>query len=173
MNQDGPLLGSHLDMIHQSPYSMGIEYAGSGNIYWVFDGYHSSIVRYDFAMPHEIGGSDHSDGRVWRYDEVDILRQEGIPSHMVLDDESGLLYIADTGNQRILRFNTNSGNYSYDLSPYGESLEEYHMMENADWEILIDQGLESPSGIDLFNDRLVVSDHSTGNIIFITCINTS
>jgi len=166
MNQDGPLLGSHLDMIHQSPYSMGIEYAGSGNIYWVFDGYHSSIVRYDFAMPHEIGGSDHSDGRVWRYDEVDILRQEGIPSHMVLDDESGLLYIADTGNQRILRFNTNSGNYSYDLSPYGESLEEYHMMENADWEILIDQGLESPSGIDLFNDHLVVSDHSTGNIIF-------
>tara|TARA_Y100000814_G_scaffold239466_1_gene183787 strand:- start:680 stop:2236 length:1557 start_codon:yes stop_codon:yes gene_type:complete len=166
MNQEGPLLGSHLDMIHQSPYSMGIEYAGVGNVYWVFDGYHSSIVRYDFAMPHEIGGHDHSDGKVWRYDEVDIAREDGVPSHMILDDESGFLYIADTGNQRILKFNVNSGNYSYDLTPYGESLAEYFMMENADWEIYINQGLEKPSGIDMYNDRLVISDYASGNIIF-------
>ena len=163
---NGPLLGSHLDMIHQSPYSMGIEYAGEGNIYWVFDGYHSSIVRYDFATPHEIGGHDHSDGRVWRYDEVDIAREDGIPSHMVLDDTSGFLYIADTGNQRILKFNTNSGNYSYDLTPYGESLAEYFMMENAEWEIYIDQDLDKPSGMDIYNDRLVVSDYASGDIIF-------
>ena len=166
MNQDGPLLGSHLDMIHQSPYSMGIEYAGIGNVYWVFDGYHSSIVRYDFATPHEIGGHDHSDGRVWRYDEVDIARENGISSHMILDDELEFLYIADTGNQRILKFNVNSGNYSYDLIPYGESLAEYFMMENADWEIFIDQGLDKPSGIDMYDDRLVVSDYATGDIIF-------
>ena len=166
MNQNGPLLGSHLDMIHQSPYSMGIEYAGVGNVYWVFDGYHASIVRYDFATPHEIGGHDHSDGKVWRYDEIDITRAEGIPSHMVLDDDSDFLYIADTGNQRILRFNVNSGNYSHDLSPYGESLAEYFMMENAEWEIFINQDLEKPSGIDMYNNRLVVSDYSSGNIIF-------
>ena len=166
MNQDGPLLGSHLDMIHQSPYSMGIEYAGTGNVYWVFDGYHSSIVRYDFATPHEIGGHDHSDGRVWRYDEIDIARENGVSSHMILDDEMEFLYIADTGNQRILKFNVNSGNYSYDLTPYGESLSEYFMMENAEWEILIDQGLDKPSGIDIYGDRLVVSDYATGEIIF-------
>ena len=77
--------------------------AGLGNIYWVFDGYHSSIVRYDFATPHEIGGHDHSDGKVWRYDEVSVSRQEGVPSHMILDDNTGFLYIADTGNQRILK----------------------------------------------------------------------
>ena len=165
-NQDGPLLGSHLDMIHQSPYSMGIDYGGIGNVYWVFDGYHSSIVRYDFALPHEIGGHDHSDGKVWRYDEVDIQRSEGIPSHMVLDDVSGYLYVADTGNQRILKFDTNSGNFSYDLTPYGESLAEYWMMENAHWEIFIDENLIKPSGIDLFNNRLVVSDYATGQIIF-------
>ena len=166
MNQEGPLLGSHLDMIHQSPYSMGIEYAGIGNIYWVFDGYHSSIVRYDFVTPHEIGGHDHSDGRVWRYDEIDIARENGISSHMILDDEMEFLYIADTGNQRILKFNVNSGDFSYDLTPYGESLAEYFMMENADWEILIDQGLDKPSGIDIYGDRLVVSDYATGEIIF-------
>ena len=117
-------------------------------------------------MPHEIGGHDHSDGKVWRYDEVDIAREEGVPSHMILDDELGLLYIADTGNQRILKFNVNSGNYSYDLTPYGESLAEYFMMENADWEIYINQGLDKPSGIDMYNDRLVISDYASGNIIF-------
>ena len=131
-----------------------------------FDGYHSSIVRYDFAMPHEIGGHDHSDGKVWRYDEIDVSREDGVPSHMILDDEAGLLYIADTGNQRILKFNVNSGNYSYDLTPYGESLHEYFMMENAEWEIYINEGLEKPSGIDIYNDRLVVSDYASGNIIF-------
>jgi len=163
--ESGGLLGSHLDMIHQSPYSMGIEYAGSGNIYWVFDGYHSSIVRYDFAVPHEVGGHDHSDGKVWRYDEVDIRREEGIPSHMVLDENSGFLYICDTGNQRILKFNVNSGNFDYDLNPYGESLQEYWMMQNAEWEIYINDGLNKPSGIDLFEDRLLVSDYATGEII--------
>ena len=85
---------------------------------------------------------------------------------MILDDSSGFLYIADTGNQRILKFNVNSGNYSYDLTPYGESLAEYFMMENADWEIYIEQNLEKPSGIDIYNDRLVVSDYASGNIIF-------
>ena len=70
------------------------------------------------------------------------------------------------GNQRILKFNVNSGNYSYDLIPYGESLAEYFMMENADWEIFIDQGLDKPSGIDMYDDRLVVSDYATGDIIF-------
>ena len=166
MNQEsGGLLGSHLDMIHQSPFSMGIEYAGMGNKYWVFDGYHSSIVLYDFALPHEIGGHDHSDGKVWRYDELPIQREVGVPSHLVLDSESGMLYIADTGNQRILKFNTNSGNYAYDLNPYGESLEEYWMMENADWEVFIDQDLYKPSGIELFENRLIVSDHQNGDII--------
>ena len=116
LNQDGPLLGSHLDMIHQSPFSMGIEYAGLGNVYWVFDGYHASIVRYDFVMPHEVGGNDHSDGRVWRYDEVDIAMHEGIPSHMVLNDSTGELFISDTGNQRILVFNTQSGIFQEDLT---------------------------------------------------------
>ena len=163
--ESGGLLGSHLDMIHQSPYSMGIEYAGSGNIYWVFDGFHSSIVRYDFATPHEVGGHDHSDGKVWRYDEVDISRQEGVPSHMILDDNTGLLYICDTGNQRILKFNANSGNFDYELNPYGESLEEYWMMANADWEVYINEGLDKPSGIDLYEDRLVVSDYASGDII--------
>ena len=157
--------GSHIDMLHQSPFGVGIEYAGSGNIYWIFDGFHSAIVRYDFATPHAYGGDNHADGMVWRYGEIDVEREDGISSHMILDDESGLLYIADTGNQRILKFNTNSGNFDYNLSPYGENLAQYWMMENAEWDIYISEGLDKPSGIDLFEDRLVVGDYASGMII--------
>ena len=165
IHQNDSQLGSHIDMLHQSPYSMGIEYAGSGNIYWVFDGYHSAIVKYDFATPHAYGGDNHADGIVWRYGEIEVDREDGIPSHMILDDESGLLYIVDTGNQRILRFNTDSGNFDYNLTPYGEPLEQYWMMENAEWEVYINDGLNKPSGIDLYEDRLVVSDYASGEIV--------
>ena len=157
--------GSHIDMLHQSPYGVGIEYAGSGNIYWLFDGYHSAIVRYDFATPHAYGGDNHTDGKVWRYGEIEVDREDGVSSHMILDDESGLLYIADTGNQRILRFNTASGDFDYNLSPYGENLNQYWMMENAEWEVYINTGLDKPSGIDLYEDRLVVSDYASGEVI--------
>ena len=157
--------GSHIDMLHQSPYGVGIEYAGSGNIYWLFDGFHSAIVRYDFYTPHSYGGDNHSDGRVWRYGEVTVSREAGVSSHMVLDEANGWLYIADTGNSRIIRFNVNSGNYDYNLSPYGEPLAQYWMMENAEWEVIINTGLQKPSGIDFYEDRLIVGDFETGEII--------
>ena len=168
VNQEGPLLGSHLDMIHQSPYSMGIEHAGQGNVYWVYDGYHSAVVRYDFATPHEYGGHDHSDGKVWRYGEINLQREPGVSSHMVLDDNSNTLYIADTGNNRILFFDVNSGVFDYELTPYGESLDQYWMMKDAEWNVFINDGLDKPSGIDVYDNRLIVSDYSSGDIITVS-----
>ena len=165
VNQNGPLLGSHIDMLHQSPYGVGIEYAGEGNKYWVFDGFHSAIVKYDFQNPHPYGGDDHSDGIVWRYGEVTVSREPGVPSHMVLDETTDWLYIADTGNSRIIRFNVNSGNFAYNLTPYAEPLSQYWMMENAEWEVVINTGLQKPSGIDIYEDRLIVGDFETGEII--------
>ena len=47
INQEGPELGSHWDMLHQSPFSIGIA-AEADNIYWLFDGFHNTIVKYDF-----------------------------------------------------------------------------------------------------------------------------
>ena len=105
IHQNGPELGSHWDMVHQSPYSIGI--AGqTDNIYWIFDGFHQTIVKYDFQDPHpdsEHGGEDHSDGIVYRYDEVNVNRVPGLSSHMDIDEATGLLYFCDTGNQRVLR----------------------------------------------------------------------
>ena len=51
--------GSHLDMLHGSPFSMGIA-SETENAFWVFDGWNNEIVRYDFADDHGPGNDDHS-----------------------------------------------------------------------------------------------------------------
>ena len=168
INQNGPLLGSHWDMVHQSPFSVGIA-AETENIYWLFDGYHSTVAKYNFQEPHpdhEHGGEDHSDGVVYRYDEIEIERVNGLSSHMVLDNENGHLYICDTGNQRIIKMNTNTGTINYSLTPYGENIEGYYSMIGAQYETIIDSGLVLPTGIDIFENYLLVSDYSNGDIVF-------
>ena len=167
INQEGPELGSHWDMLHQSPFSIGIA-AEADNIYWLFDGFHNTIVKYDFPEPHpdhEHGGEDHSDGLVYRYDEINVSRTEGLSSHMVIDYSNGMLYVCDTGNQRILRINTNLGVIGESLDPYGENIEGYYSMVGAEFETIIDSGLVSPTGIDIYNEFLLVSDYATGEII--------
>ena len=164
INQNGPLLGSHIDMIHQSPYSEGIASAG-GNVYWLFDGFHNAICKYDFGVPHQQGGDDHSDGRVWRHSDLSVDRQPGLSSHMEIDPVSGWLYIADTGNERILRMDPNSGSIAQNLSPYGEPLAGYWLMSGTDWNVVADSGLTNPTGLDIYEDRLLVSDYANGDII--------
>ena len=168
IHQNGPLLGSHWDMVHQSPFSIGIA-AETDNIYWMVDGYHSTIAKYDFQEPHpdhEHGGEDHSDGIVYRYDEVNIERISGLSSHMVLDDVNDYLYICDTGNQRIIKLSLNAGAINYSLTPYGENLEGYYSMGGAEYETIIDSGLTLPTGIDIYDNYLIISDYSNGDIIF-------
>ena len=166
INQNGPLLGSHWDMLHQSPFSVGIA-AETDNIYWLFDGFHNTIAKYNFQDPHpdhEHGGEDHSDGLIYRYDEIYVNRVAGLSSHMVLDHSNDMLYICDTGNQRIIRMNINAGEIGNDLDPYGENIEGYYSMIGADFETVIDSGLVLPTGIDIYNTFLLVSDYSTGDI---------
>jgi sugar lactone lactonase YvrE len=151
-------------MIHQSPYSEGIASAG-GNTYWLFDGYHNSIVKYDFGIPHEQGGDDHSDGRVWRHDDLAVNRQPGLSSHLEIDPVSSWLYIADTGNQRILRMDPNSGSIAQNLNPYGETLQGYWLMSGTDWNVVADSNLTYPTGLDIYEDRLLISDYANGDII--------
>ena len=167
VNQNGPELGSHWDMLHQSPFSVGIA-AETANIYWLFDGFHNTIAKYNFQEPHsdhEHGGEDHSDGLVYRYDEVVVERVSGLSSHMVIDQGTDLLYVCDTGNNRIIRMNINSGSINYSLTPYGENIEGYYSMHNAEYETVVDSGLINPTGIDIYNNYLLVSDYSNGEII--------
>ena len=163
-NNKMPYNGSHLSMLHGSPYSMGIEF-DTNMVYWVFDGYHKEIVKYDFGKDHGPGYHDHSNGKIHRYTEVNVTREANIPSHMVLDQTSGWLYICETSKSRILRMNTRTGNKKSDLPILNEPLAEHFEMENVVWEVYIDSGLVKPCGIDFSQNRLLVSDYSNGEII--------
>lgn len=158
-------LGSHIDMLHQSPYAMGVAWE-KDNIYWVFDGYNKNIISYNFQTPHEIGADDHADGILKRYTEVSVKRVVGKPSHMIVDHKTGWLYIVDNGNKRVLRMNINSGVPSTNISNPYEPLEEYYRVKTVQWEIFIDAGLITPVGIDVMDGRLVVTDDNNGDIIF-------
>jgi len=157
--------GSHLDMLHQSPFSMGVEWEEE-NVFWVNDGYNENIVRYDFDEDHGPGNDDHSDGIVHRYPEIQVNRiDDHIANHLALDRENGLLYIVDNGNKRVLRLDIHSGTPTSDLTPYAEPLHEYKAITGADWSVYIDS-LEKPSGIAVIGNYLLVSDYGTGEIIF-------
>ncbi len=163
--EPGKLLGSHIDMLHQSPYGMGIAH-DNANVYWYFDGHNGNICKYDFAAPHGVGEDDHSDGRIHRFTDVTVTRKPNVPSHMVLDKANDWLYFADGGTGRVLRMKTTSGTVGANLTAPAsgaEPLAEYKAVTGATKEVMV-SGLTSPCGVDYRNDRLFVSDYSTGNI---------
>jgi len=161
----GQLLGSHIDMLHQSPFGMGVAH-DNANIYWYFDGHNGNICKYDFSTPHGIGEDDHSDGRIHRYTDVTVTRKPNVPSHMVVDKQNSWLYYVDGGTGRVLRMKTTSGTVGGNLTPAStgnEPLAEYKAVTGATNEVMV-SGLTSPCGVDYRKDRLIVSDYSTGNI---------
>jgi hypothetical protein len=164
VNQDNRLLGSHIDMNHQSPNCMGIAHQGE-NKYWVFDGHNGHIVYYDFNEDHGPGHDDHSDAVVRRYTEAAVSRVADVPSHMIIDKAAGLLYIADTGNSRVLTLDVNSGRQARMLRATNEPLAEFSEYRDANVEVFAEGNLKQPSGLSLKNGRLFVSDHETGDII--------
>ena len=157
--------GSHMDMLHQSPYAMGICHEVD-NAFWVYDANENDIVRYDFVKDHGPGNSDHSDGIIRRFGGLGLMGESThhVPSHLILDKETNMLYIVDTGNDRILRMDITSGTFLNNLSPY-EPTAEYSSWGNVTFNSFADSGLTTPSGIDLIGNRLIVSDFATGDII--------
>lgn len=161
------LLGSHIDMNHESPNGVGIAH-DSGNSYWYNDGYYGELVYYDFQADHDTGEDDHSDGIVRRYAEISLTHAYGVPGHMVLDKNSGILYIADAGANRVLWVNTDDPTYNTQ-NIMGEStrlepLQEYSDITGVEWGVLA-TGLDRPSGIALDGDQLFVSLNGNGRII--------
>ncbi len=156
--------GSHMDMLHGSPRSMGIAHEVD-NVYWVYDGHNDHPVRYDFVEDHGPGAADHSDGRIRRYTEIELKREGAIPSHLILDKPTGWLYMNDVGNDRVLRLNINSGSVAQTLFETNEPLAEHSEMGGVEWEVIIESGLEQPCGIELIENRLLVGDYATGDIV--------
>jgi hypothetical protein len=162
--KESPNGSSHIDMLHESPYAMGIE-AEKDNIFWLFDGFNGMICKYNFHNPHAPGEFDHSDGELIRYSEIKVLRKNGVPSHLVRDKATNWLYIVDGGNKRILRMDIASGQKDATLKcnePYQNGC---YSMKNVKWEVVVSSGLIDPSGIEVKNNRMMVSDNSSGDII--------
>jgi hypothetical protein len=159
----------HMDMLHNSPLASGIAWEEK-NTYWVFDGYHDSVTRYAFNMDHGPGGQDHSDGVVRRYIEGKVSIAEGVPAHLDLDRETGLLYIADTGNNRIARLDTSTGEVGPRVTPNYDGTDQAKVV-GAKSETLIDgseAGLEKPSGLELHDGHIYVSDNATSTVYAFT-----
>jgi len=161
-----PLNGSHLDMLHATPWCVGIAHEVD-NVYWLFNGNVGSIDRYDFNEDHGPGEADHSDGEISRYVEGDLLRVPNVPSHMEFHDASRLLFVADTGNKRIVSLDTTTGTTMTGmLEPVYEPLAAQDVVMGATLNTVIDAGtLEAPSGLVISDDDvLYVTDNATGRI---------
>ncbi|MFK7930840.1 MAG: hypothetical protein AB8H79_21835, partial [Myxococcota bacterium] len=172
---------SHLDMLHNSPLGGGIAWAG-GNKYWVFDGYNDALTFYDFKGDHGFGGADHSGAEIARYVEGEVSRTEGVPSHMDFDASTDLLYVADTNNGRIAVLDTTTGSRGAAIGPNYDGADQYGM-DGATITTFIDGGaipvvmtekgdptiesrtMSQPSGLELHNGVLYVTDAATSTIL--------
>lgn len=156
--------GSHLDMLHGSPFSMGIAHE-KDNVFWIYDNWNKDIVRYDFVEDHGPGNDDHSDGIVRRYSNLGILADMDIPNHIIVDKDSGWLYFVDNGNDRVMRLDINSGSPTQVLPLINEPLAEHTSVTGFTVEEIINEGLERPCGIEIIDDYLLVGDYSNGEVV--------
>lgn len=152
-------LGSHLDMLHESPNCVGVAWE-EANVYWAFDGRNADIVRYDFQADHGPGMDDHSDGIIRRVVDFEVGFVPDAPGHLVIDHDSHLLYVADTGNGRILWLDTRTGEQGARLDVQ-EPGTRHNEWEGTDWGVLA-EGFDQPGGLALFDGHLYVGEWGTG-----------
>lgn len=151
--------GTHLDMLHETPLCMGIAHE-TGNAYWTFNGDAGSLDRYDFHAPHQIGGEDHADGEVFRFARGEVLRVPEVPSHLAWDKARSLLYVVDTGHQRLLSVDPSTATRGGAIMTY-EELHDSGEMLGASVSELVPPGLfDAPSGLALANEILYVTDNA-------------
>lgn len=158
-------LGSHIDMLHDSPLCMGIAWQ-EANVYWTVDGESGSIVWYDFRTDHDVGMDDHSDGASLEYVHGQLGYKAGVPSHLAYRSEDAMLYIADTGNGRIAKLDTKSGTKGKKLPTKELQKGGYYQMDGAVLTDVVPPGtLVAPSGLEIHGDLLFVTDDATGRIV--------
>jgi DNA-binding beta-propeller fold protein YncE len=146
---------------------MGIAWE-TENVYWVYDGLNATIARYDFGEDHGVGYDDHSDGIIGKVTDLTLSRLEDVPSHMEVDQASGMLYAVDTGANRVLILDTQTGEKGRRLSTT-EPGTDHHELDNVEYSVFIDgstvDGMSAPSGLDLIDGHLLVTDFETGRIL--------
>lgn len=159
-------LGPHLDMLHSTPWCMGIAWERD-NRYWTFNGDRGSIDMMDFKEPHPPGGDDHSDGEKLRLLDGALSRVPGVPGNMIMDAETGWLYVADTGNRRVLAVNTASGTMGAKIYANMDPGTTFFHLDDVESKELVSAhsgALEQPSGLAIAGGVLYVGDYATGLI---------
>ena len=161
---DSPTGSTHIDMLHESPYCMGIAH-DHDNVYWTFNGDAGSLDRYDFHMPHEPGGDDHSDGELERYVTGELLRLPEVPSHLAFEPDSRRLFVADSGHARIVALDTTTGTPGADVTTY-DPIRTHYAMDGAKLSEVVKKGrLGVPSGLTLYAGVVFVTDALSSRII--------
>ena len=158
--------GSHLSMIHQSPYGKGIAFE-KDNVFWLLDGYEGNIKRYDFGNPHQPGGDDHSGGGVRVFSEFSFTKHATLPGHIVIDANRKYLFGCDPIGKRVFRIDITTGTNSgartkINAESLGLGYVTYTGLIKVDTLI---KGFTSPVGIDVYGNRLIVTDNGTDEII--------
>jgi hypothetical protein len=154
-------LGSHYDMLHNTPLCRGIAHV-SANIYWVFNSYDSSLDLYDFHADHGPGKDDHSDGEIYRYAAGEVKGVNDTPSHLFYDATDKFLYVADTGHGRIVRLDTTKGKKGAELDRQMELIAGNALMTGTSVEEVVPPGtLTKPSGLEVRGNLIYVTDTAT------------
>jgi sugar lactone lactonase YvrE len=96
---------------------------------------------------------------------ADVHRRDAVPSAVAFDQNSKMLYVADSSADRVMRLDTNSGVLANIEQPQQmESLAEYKQVMAADWSPVV-MGLASPSAMVLTDDRIYVFSGACGQIV--------
>lgn len=155
---------SHYDMLHNSPDSVGIAWERD-NTYWVVDGAHQALTRYQILRPHALGGSDHSQAIVARYAEGSVGFVASVSSHATYDTTTARLFVADSGHNRIAVLDPAGATRGATITPNYDGDTQYRM--HGGLTTFIDGaaiGMQMPSGIELVGDVFYVTDNRLSRI---------
>ena len=158
-----PWNGSHMDMLHATPFCMGIAH-DRGNAYWVANGNVGSLDHYDFKADHGPGEADHSDGEIRRYVPGTLTRVPNVPGHLAVHE--GKVYAADTGGGRIVVLDPSGAAPAGPIVPQYEPLALSQTLSGGTVSELVPpgSGLVQPSGLEIHDGVVYVSDHQTSEI---------
>jgi len=166
--------GSHLDMVHGTRYCTGIAWERV-NVYWAINGEADAFDKYDFGAPHLTGHFYHEDASITRYqwEGNGPVRVNDVPSNAMVD--SGMLYVADSGNGRIIGMAIDAEGTPA-ATWYSFERLECDRIANAPLEVVVDEatlaaewgGAAVPSGLGVLDsETLVVANNATGHISLI------
>jgi hypothetical protein len=155
-------LGSHYDMLHNTSFCRGIAHE-EDNVFWTFNGELGSLDKYNFNKPHIPGGDDHSDGEIYRYALGQVKGVDKTSSDLAYDPDDKFLYVADTGNKRIVKLDTTKGTLGDPLPRQNEPLKKNGVMNGTQVDVVVPPGvLDTPSGLEVWNSLVYVTDTATG-----------